>query len=436
MSEKLKSKIKSNQEIKNLLSEFYAEFQKAIKKTDNNFFNSEHGFSFYEGLEVSHTQEMNQASYDLVKQAEKLLGARYGDEKELSDLIRNQAFVAFKAKNNEKDFIKITIDKILEILDQDFEVYLPNHIVHIEKDVPPLKIGDVRIISLIDMEKEIKSAFKPNKNVKILFEHDKGEMFIDFKDGKISLPSATNMWAVKTCTNRTYIKEEALWKIGVALSLLRLSSQLWDNRIPKRGEIEASSISKDENIMRNGLVRNGESFSGGGESFSGIYILDKKIAKDLNKKKQQNLFDQIFEFSSGQLAEQVFNALGWLSKGRQENDRAAKLLDFFTAIETLLTRQDKNSPVIDTISRHASVILAKTIKNRESIAKELKALYSYRSQTVHRGKRNTSKSDVIKAELYAEMLLYVVMKECKLNSSHEDFCSKLAKASYGSKWEK
>ena len=129
----------------------------------------------------------------------------------------------------------------------------------------------------------------------------------------------------------------------------------------------------------------------------------------------------------------MYNALGWLTKGRQSIDRAERLLYFFTAIEALLTRQSKDSPVIDTIARHGSVMLGSSIASRSNIAKRFKKLYGFRSSTVHRGARTASALMVKEAQFLAESLMCAALEEANLEQSHSAFSEGLAAASDESK---
>ena len=46
-----------------------------------------------------------------------------------------------------------------------------------------------------------------------------------------------------------------------------------------------------------------------------------------------------------------------MTRGRQARDRSERLLFFFTAIEALLSGDDKTAPVTQTIARRAATIL-------------------------------------------------------------------------------
>ena len=430
-----KSKYKNNPKAKNFLKDYYVAFRESAKKEVKNPFETEFGCSFNEGFFVSHTKQTRESSNEFTKLVTKLLGPRYGDEKEISDLVEKQAFISLKEEDNNDEFLEKVLEHISEILNQDFEVFLPNVLVALASTVNSITIGAVRIITLSALEEEELQPVIENLNIP----KERGNLAFNQQENTIKianmlLPSSKIMWAVKTHTNKTHINEEALWRIGVAISLLKLSSSNWDGRQPRIGEVQLNPVFRTPHSTTSALTRNGNSLSGGGGKVPGYYYLDSNVEADLAKKDTQDLFNSIFDYSKGQVAEQIFNALGWLDKGRQEQDRSARLLNFFTAIETLLTQASNYAPVTDTIARHGAVILSEKITVRQYIAKEFKQLYAYRSATVHRGKRNTSSQAVKQVEFYAEALLREIIKNVDLKITHSDFCEQLTNASFGTEW--
>jgi len=134
------------------------------------------------------------------------------------------------------------------------------------------------------------------------------------------------------------------------------------------------------------------------------------------------------------LAERVSQGLGWLTRGRQADDRAERLLYFFTAIEALLSTDDKSAPVMQTISRHAAVLLHSDNARRVKTAVEIRRLYNFRLALVHAGNRSVFWTAANTAQQIAELLFVRVLRDADLTTSRSEFSAALSKASYGLLW--
>lgn len=436
--EEFRSKFKQHAAAKKALSDYYQEFQSALSVSGIPSFDSDYGWSLGPAGAVMRTKEMLASSSQFAKFIAKALGARYGDENDLTNIVQEEAHLGVKAGHNYQNYQAAVVQRICDSLTQDFEVYLPNSLVFLAPNVKPLRIGSVRILRLTEVEKEtqaiIANMTQPRPDIGLAYDHLESNIILTLPGMGITIPSSRIMWAIEAPSSKTHVREEALWRIGVAISLMRLRCNDWDGREPRYGTIEINPTIRDQYGGQNALTRNGTNLSAGGGTVPGIYFVDGKVSKELRKKANQTLFDSIFSYQVGALSEQLFNALGWLAKGRQATDRSERLLYFFTAIEAVLTREDKNSPVIDTIARHGAVAMARTAKDRPFVAQRFKQLYSFRSATVHRGARTASVLTVTEAQKLAEWLVAVVLKKCDVSVSHKSFCDSLAKASYGAKW--
>ena len=142
----------------------------------------------------------------------------------------------------------------------------------------------------------------------------------------------------------------------------------------------------------------------------------------------------VFDPPEKSLAERFSQGLGWLTRGRQAKDRAERLLYFFTAIESLLSNDDKTAPVVQNIARQAAVILTNDAPVRAAVASDLKKLYALRSALVHTGSRAVLSTNANDAEILAELLFSRVLSEIDLKQSHAKFIEGLSKASYGQPW--
>ncbi|MGF7159168.1 hypothetical protein FHS85_000778 [Rhodoligotrophos appendicifer] len=89
---------------------------------------------------------------------------------------------------------------------------------------------------------------------------------------------------------------------------------------------------------------------------------------------------------------------------------------------------------MQTIARHAAVMLSNNNAERERHASRLKALYNLRSALVHNGNRGIDWTSANAAQQYAEALFYVALDRATLTGEHHSFSKELAKASYGLVW--
>jgi len=143
----------------------------------------------------------------------------------------------------------------------------------------------------------------------------------------------------------------------------------------------------------------------------------------------------IFTASSKKVANRVARGLGWMTRGRQTADPAERLLFFFTALEALLTHDDKSQPVVQTICRNASVVLSNNVGERYVLAEQLKAAYTLRSGLVHGGKREVSIADTRLVQSVTEDVYRVLLvKEAILDQEAHMFLAEMAEASYGKRW--
>jgi hypothetical protein len=142
----------------------------------------------------------------------------------------------------------------------------------------------------------------------------------------------------------------------------------------------------------------------------------------------------VFDPPKGTLAERVSQGLGWLTRGRQSHDRAERLLYNFTAIEALLSSNDKSAPVTQTIARNAAAILTEDVAARAKTAKDIIKLYEFRSSIVHAGSRPVAWTHANVAQNLAEDLFWRVLPSADLSLKYQDFIDQLSFASYGSPW--
>lgn len=310
------------------------------------------------------------------------------------------------------------------------------HLVHIIKPCNNIRLLDgikfikVGPVSIFSTKSHLSTIRNRCPSVKFTID---GTSIRNLTGLEVTLPQT--VWEVELAAAKAVREEEAAWLIDVALSLLRLGVSV-SNRgrmAPGIGKIEADPIEPSNSDHNRLTIGPGTNYSIGGWSMPSTYELGRKAKRSLQNKSVLKRIEVIFSPPKSSVAERFSQGLGWLTRGRKSADRPTRLLYFFTAIEALLSDSDKTAPVVQTVARHAAVILSENNKIRSEIAKDIRALYGMRSSLVHTGKRGIYDQDSNTIQYIAELLFYNVWKRATLESSHSDFVQKLSKASYGLK---
>ena len=255
---------------------------------------------------------------------------------------------------------------------------------------------------------------------------------------------------------RRNAEEKAIWMINIAISLLRLCHpNPKQSDFPKIGDLEEMPITEPKKFWLGGgreekafvlhdVNKTPRSplfgFSAAVQSsvrrMDGVYTIDDSVVKVAEDEGFKRKAAQIFSPGRKSLSERFGPGLGWLSRARQTSDRAERFLFFFTAIEALLCSDDKTAPVVQTISRHAAVILHDSPEERARLAASLRALYKVRSVLVHTGQRRVSQTNIIKVQQVVEELYRTVMERYPLDVRFDEFGKSLAHASNVTSWPK
>lgn len=241
------------------------------------------------------------------------------------------------------------------------------------------------------------------------------------------------MWDISVQGTVKNVAEEGSWLADIALSLLRaLVGKDLGHLQPTLGDVEAAPFTPHQmadpsRILSDGLIH--AEFNR-----SRHYLINDAAAETIAGQNFQAIASQLFWPSAGSLAERVGQGLGWLTRGRRASERSTRLLYAFTALEALLSDQDKTAPVVQTIARNAATILTNDNAERAEAARQLKILYGARSALVHAGKRNVSHADANAVQLIAEELFTRVPDKCDLGRNYDSFNQELAKCSYGLSW--
>jgi len=419
------STMKSNQQLKQVIGKFFDAADAALVPESDlvSVFQSE-TWSMHNGAVFKWTSGFARNLRDLVAGVLKSQGPNKVNEKQIEKIAWDIATSGSKLQGKTLEFITSVegeVTKPYERVDPCFSVVL--------NGIPRLKIGRVSVentakLTVILNKRDPRWAIEPNKLPGSTFD---GSRFV------VSLPAA--VWKVSVDCFKGNVRDEAAWLIDVALSLLRLSipAKKRVGYFPPFGSTE-SAPTLPPRTEDHGITLSTDAASFDGSSLNGWYEVTNKTFSKKQLQELDRIADAVMNSITGTVAERFARGLGWLSRARRATDQADRFLYFFTAIESLLTRSDKNAPVTDTICRSAACILAKTVEARVSIAKELSALYGIRSVLVHSGERSVARVDSKDLQIKVELVFFNVLKKIDLSKRIDDFHSELKTASYGGRW--
>jgi hypothetical protein len=308
-----------------------------------------------------------------------------------------------------------------------FEVILPNYLIDFRDGARSITIGRVRAALSDDVSAELG---RRGINVEI---KQGPQLSQSFRDRNLVLTFPRQCWVVNVAAARDNAQEEAKWLLDVAVSLLRMSYKVIGPMFPMAGDIEPHPSQTWQ--FKEGSVTIGKKITRAGKfSNPKSYDVDKQVQSSVSESSFVDRAKLVFDPPKGSLAERISQGLGWLTRGRQSDDRAERLLYNFTAIEALLSRDDKNAPIVQTIARNAATILTEDVAARANTARKIRKLYELRSSIVHTGNRPVPWTQTNLAQNLAEDLFWRVLPNADLSSKHDDFIEQLSFASYGSPW--
>lgn len=363
-----------------------------------------------------------------VNRAAKLLKSKAGHEKAISQIAMNHAHAFVAGAKQIEPAVTEMIQAVFDRGNSSYEYLAPNYLVRFGRAVKEIRVGRVRALRTEDFSLEWKAAH-PDHRVSIVA----GKGFSLRLTPEIVIEMRPVCWIVKVDAVAENVEEEGKWLVDVAVSFLRLSHRTWAGHFPSTGSIEPHPL-RSTLVHKEGVKLEGSAVLAGGGSVPPWYEIDEAVVATSLEKKFLSQAELLFDPPKKSLAERVSQGLGWLTRGRQADDRAERLLYFFTAIESLLSTDDKTAPVVQTIARHAAVLLTTDNGARAEIAREIKTLYSFRSSLVHAGNRSVLWSGANGAQILAESLFQIVLDKADLAVGHAGFCNQLATASYGTAW--
>ena len=418
--------------LENAIRKFLETYRAAAATTDeerSNVFKSG-SFHAYGGVVVELNKDVNKSLSELINASSKMLDTKAGDERTISDIAFECGSALLTQKIDIREATKSLFQRIRAESYATFNFLTPNYLIRFEDNINNISLGPVRAvrtsIAVAELPQDV-LQFDPQIPI--------GGGFIQSTpEEKQSSHLPKISWLISIRSTKANVREEAQWLVDVAASFLRLHYRVPTPYFPRYGDIEAHPfmVLPREKV---GVIFTNTEMSGGSIGVPPHYVVGSEILKVTLEADFREKVELIYNPPKSSLAERVSRGLGWLSRGRRSTDRAERLLYFFTAVEALLTSDDKDAPVVQTICRHAAVIMSDEMEARLKIASDLRRLYALRSKLIHGGDRIISWKDATLTQFLSEALYFNVLDKMKLKLSYkEEFEASLQTGSYGLPW--
>lgn len=329
-----------------------------------------------------------------------------------------------------KEAAKKYIDGIEKIIDGTQRYVVSNRLLFLDSGLNEFSVGPVKVVSGQKIVDELNGISETTGN----WNAELGTPGVVGDGQKSTVKVYKNNWDMNIKAASENIYEEAAWLAGIIVSLLRICTRdtlgpfiVNENRPephPFRGcEYENTALIFDESGLHTG-----------GMWVPTKYIITQRTVEYCQRKEFLDIVKNLFNSKKNTLAARVFQGLGWLARARQNDDKAEKFLYFFTAIEAVLSSNDKTAPVVQTIARNASCLLTNENNRRKDNSKLIKKLYSIRSCLIHAGDREVSSQDVRQLSTISELIFFNILDKIDLNTAYGDFHNELNDCSYGLDW--
>ncbi len=437
-------KLQSDAEVRRALTAYYGEITRPGRNNRFRMSNRFGGFSTVTGW-INHDQETRKLQAQTIAIIRDALAKSKSNpaslihENEIGRTLQKTLSNSLATKATNSEFLSYFFEEYEKYLEQEFTVFLPCYSCLLPQDTKSIQFGDVSIVAYERVLDEVQENLSSNDHLTLkVFWDDKCEK-LRCKIGELvdvrTIPSSRVFWRVKAVASPENLKEEALWSINVTLSLIRFFGTDWTVMFPQSPDIEKDPVIEDVDFGVDPLMVAKGNIRIPGRRLSGTYEISAKSLPFFQSKQFQKVIKQLSEAKDETIAYRMRDALGWMARGRQESDRALRLLFFFTAIEAMLSSRDKGAPITDTIARYGSIIISRTEHDRLSNYEWIKKLYSKRSETVHRGMRDSLWGHTMDAQDIAEIVAREILEKCDLTQKFSGFHETLKKASFGSDWE-
>lgn len=380
------------------------------------------------GMVFRADRDLSRAQSDVVKRATKLLGSRLGNEKDIENALWASA-TAILGEDNLDGIPERFRDTVNGAVGIERQVILRNYLVRLADDVQGVTIGNVEIVNTSHLAARIAASY-PDLKWEIVAAD---EPAMTVTESRTFFSMGPSCWVVTQAVASGNAEEEAAWLIDIAMSLFRYSLRDKGPLAPGVGDIEATPASPlPVNLAT--LTLTGGNLQTGAWSRPGFYSVSKVALEEALQGAILTKAPRILVPRKKTVGERLGQALGWLTRGRRATERAERFLMFFTAIEAILSSDDKSAPVVQTISRYAGVIWSNDVAVRASLAGQVKGLYAARSALVHTGARNISRGDADTIQWIAENICLRVLSETDPELSYQRFQEDMSAASYGLPW--
>lgn len=434
----MSSRLSANKDLRVAAIDFFTASERAVCSTSEEIRAAMHKMATGEnasrmvnGLVFDVDDKLRDDSFKIVRQIVKILGPKVSDEHGILTSLWNSAARRLIDEPRTPDTAaRVFLDDIEQGSQTTRRYIHRNYSIIREPGVDRLSIGPVKIVDGSLVAEELNANRAPDRWLAEV--RDPG--IEKQSNGPISIGIPQNCWLITVNAARENLPEEAAWLAGIATSLLRITARpSLGPLVGNLGVVEPHPF-KAKVTRSDGITADQDSVSTGDQSLIGSYMISPSTATYCGCPEFKTITEHLFTPAKGSLAERVSQGLGWLARGRQNDDRAERFLFFFTALEALLSHDDKTAPVVQTIARHTASILTDNHGDRAKNAKMVKDLYASRSALVHRGARSVSKSDANTVEHIAHHLFWRVLDQCDLAQKSDDFQKHLSDCSYGTAW--
>lgn len=409
-------------ELRPLALAFLEAYRAAAVKTDQDFkrvVTADGGYHHFDGGLVELTDHVVKATDDLIDRAIKIIGPKGESERALTTSAEETGKDLIRGDLDLESAVEKLIERFADEANSSFELILPNYLIDFTEGVRSVDMCRIRAVLTEDVSIELKQ-----RDIPVIITQGP-ELSQSIRARTLHLTMPPRCWVVKVDAARDNAHEEAKWLIDVAVSLLRMSYRIIGPMFPMYGDIEPHPTVPWH--LKN--IR-----TAGKNIAPKSYEIDRRLEAAVTDPAFLARAKLIFDPQKGSLAERLHQGLGWLTRGRQSEDRAERLLYFFTAIEALLSSDDKTAPVVQTIARNAAAILTADVAARARTAKEIRQLYGLRSSVVHTSSRPVAWPQAQLAQKLAGDLFWIVLQKVDLSIKHINFIDQLSFASYGSPW--
>jgi Apea-like HEPN len=390
--------------------------------------NHEAGFRMSNGVSFLVDETMKSAERVAVDSIVSKMGPLLGHYSEIADAVWGLAAKHFSEGGEPSDdgLVSNCLGRLDDLTKKSVRFVHPAYNVAVSEGVKEIRIGPISIRAGLNVATELSNQIK---SIPFGFEHPPGYQ----TEGGLSYNVAETMWDIEISSSSAARYEHASWLTGIATSLIRFVVERGGvgPLPPGRSDIENMPFRCHETSNHHIVIGPNQTFNLGGGKAGRRYDLGRAAKRSLEHKSIAERVDLIFNPPDKSLAQRFSQGLGWLAKGRQASDRSERFLFFFTALEALLSSDDKTSPVVQTVARHAAVLWTNDISGRIGISQKVKKLYAMRSGLVHAGSRSATYEATTEIHDIAENVFFAVWSTTDLKMRHETFYKKTADASYG-----